>query len=90
MQIFRTLWRYQLRGMPARVPQDIKKVPFKPILPLKLRDRGKLNWIMRLHNNSLKPPLVSGKVDSQKQVACLHEMSVLFASMKDNEFNEKA
>lgn len=32
--------------------------------------------------------LVSGKVDSQKQVACLHEMSVLFAAMKDHEFNE--
>lgn len=33
---------------------------------------------------------MSGKVDSQKQsVACLHELSVLFASMKDNDFNEK-
>lgn len=32
--------------------------------------------------------LVSGKVDAQKQVACLHEMSVLFASLKDHEFNE--
>lgn len=34
---------------------------------------------------------MSGKVDSQKQtVACLHEMSVVFAAMKDNEFNEKS
>lgn len=33
---------------------------------------------------------MSGKVDTQKQVACLHEMSVLFASLKDNEFNEKS
>lgn len=32
---------------------------------------------------------MSGKVDSQKQVACLHEMSILFAAMKDNDFNEK-
>lgn len=34
---------------------------------------------------------MSGKVDSQKQtVACLHEMSVVFAAMKDNDFNEKS
>lgn len=28
-------------------------------------------------------------MDSQKQVACLHEMSVLFAALKVHEFNEK-
>lgn len=33
--------------------------------------------------------LVSGKVDSEQQAACLYEMSVLFAAMKDNDFNEK-
>lgn len=33
---------------------------------------------------------VSGKVDSQKQVSCLHEMSVLFAALKDSDFNEKS
>lgn len=32
---------------------------------------------------------VSGKMDSQKVPACLHELSVLFAALKDNEFNEK-
>jgi hypothetical protein len=31
---------------------------------------------------------VSGKVDSQKTVPCLHEMSVLFAALKNTEFNE--
>lgn len=31
---------------------------------------------------------VSGKVDSQKQVPCLHEMSILFAALKNTEFNE--
>lgn len=32
---------------------------------------------------------MSGKVDSQVSVACLQEMSIVFAAMKDNEFNEK-
>jgi hypothetical protein len=32
---------------------------------------------------------VSGKVDSQSQVACLYEMSLLFAKLKETEFNEK-
>lgn len=34
--------------------------------------------------------LVSGKVDKIDQVPCLHELSILFASMKDNEFDEKS
>ena len=33
--------------------------------------------------------LVSGKVDSIEKVPCLHELSILFASFKDNEFDEK-
>lgn len=33
--------------------------------------------------------LVSGKVDSQSSVACLQEMTVLFAAMKTSDFNEK-
>lgn len=32
---------------------------------------------------------MSGKVDSQVSVACLQEMSVVFAALKDNDFNEK-
>lgn len=33
--------------------------------------------------------LVSGKVDSIERVPCLHELSVLFAAFKDNDFDEK-
>uniref|UniRef100_A0A6B2E5G8 CHCH domain-containing protein n=1 Tax=Phlebotomus kandelakii TaxID=1109342 RepID=A0A6B2E5G8_9DIPT len=33
---------------------------------------------------------VSGKGGAQEEVACLHEMSVLFACMKGAEFNESA
>lgn len=33
--------------------------------------------------------IVSGKVDSVDQVPCLHELSVLFAAMKENDFDEK-
>lgn len=32
---------------------------------------------------------MSGKVDATSQVECLHEMSVLFAALKDTEFTEK-
>lgn len=33
--------------------------------------------------------LVSGKVDSVERVPCLHELSILFATMKENDFDEK-
>lgn len=33
--------------------------------------------------------LVSGKVDAIEKVPCLHELSILFASFKDNDFDEK-
>jgi hypothetical protein len=32
---------------------------------------------------------VSGKVDSLAQVACLYELSLLFAKLKETDFNEK-
>jgi hypothetical protein len=32
---------------------------------------------------------VSGKVDAIDQVPCLHELSILFAKLKDYEFDEK-
>lgn len=54
----------------AREPQNIKKVPFDELLPLRLRET------------------VSGKGGHQSDVACLQEMSVLFACLKNNEFNQ--
>lgn len=53
-----------------RGPQNINRVPFKALLPLRLRNH------------------VSGKSDRTAEVPCLQELSVLFASMKNNEFNE--
>lgn len=32
---------------------------------------------------------MSGKVDSVEQVPCLHELSILFAALKDHDFDEK-
>lgn len=32
---------------------------------------------------------MSGKVDAVDTVPCLHELSILFAAMKDHEFDEK-
>lgn len=63
MRLFTTL--YQFRG-----PQNIKKVPFKALLPMRLRN------------------FVSGKSDRTAEVPCLQELSVLFASLKNNDFNE--
>jgi predicted hydrocarbon binding protein len=54
----------------ARDPQNINKVKFQEILPLKLKNS------------------VSGKSDSESNVACLQEMTILLACMKKNDFNE--
>lgn len=32
---------------------------------------------------------MSGKADSQKQVACLYELSLVFAKLKDTDFDDK-
>lgn len=32
---------------------------------------------------------MSGKADSQKQVACLHELSLVFAKLKDTDFDDR-
>jgi hypothetical protein len=40
MRLTRVLRAYWVRGSKARAPQDEKKVPFQPILPLKLRNKG--------------------------------------------------
>lgn len=56
----------------AREPQNIHKVPFQELLPLKLRDR------------------VSGKGSRQSDVACVQEMTIMFACLKSNEFNQVA
>lgn len=87
----------------ARAPQNPDKVPILkmgPILPLKLRNRGTYfqltlelcNFIEEIYYIVFSSSLssVSGKMDNQKKVACLHEMSVLFAAMKNNDFNEKS
>lgn len=63
MRLFAAL--QQFRG-----PQNIKKVPFKALLPMRLRN------------------FVSGKSDRTAEVPCLQELSVLFAGLKNNEFNE--
>lgn len=60
-----TLLLQQFRG-----PQQLNKVPFKALLPLRIRN------------------YVSGKSDRTAEVPCLQELSVLFASMKNNEFND--
>lgn len=65
MRIFATL----LKGN-GRWPQNINKVPFKALLPLKLRNH------------------VSGKSDRQPEVPCLHELTLLFASLKTHEFDD--
>lgn len=36
-----SLLKYCKGNKPARAPQDLRKIPFQAILPLKLRDRGK-------------------------------------------------
>lgn len=63
MRVFSAL--YQYRG-----PQNLKKVQFKALLPMRIRN------------------MVSGKSDRTAEVPCLQELSVLFASLKNNEFNE--
>lgn len=63
MRLFAVL--QQFRG-----PQPLKKVPFKALLPLRIRN------------------YVSGKSDRTAEVPCLQELSVLFASMKNNDFND--
>ncbi|XP_059618793.1 small ribosomal subunit protein mS37 [Phlebotomus argentipes] len=56
-----------------RVPQQNEgKVPFKEMMPMRLRDS------------------VSGKGGQDSNVACLHEMSVVFACLKGADFNESA
>ncbi|CRK92165.1 CLUMA_CG005694, isoform A [Clunio marinus] len=73
MRTYSCLFRQYRRPvyMHARAPQNTNRIPFKPILPIALRDQ------------------VSGKSDSlQSKVPCLHELSVLFAALKDNEFDE--
>ena len=43
------LVQYRRGNKTARAPQDLKKVPFKSILPLQLRERG---WFKKyLHKN---------------------------------------
>ncbi|XP_063701536.1 small ribosomal subunit protein mS37 [Culicoides brevitarsis] len=56
----------------ARLPQNVNRVPFAEVLPLKLRDR------------------VSGKGSRVSDVACVQEMTTMFACLKANEFNEAA
>ena len=40
MRVTSTLLKYMRGNKVARAPQDLKKIPFDPILPLRLRDRG--------------------------------------------------
>lgn len=63
MRLFTTLC--QFRG-----PQNLKKIPFKAQLPMRLRN------------------YVSGKSDRDTMVPCLQELTILFASLKNNDFNE--
>lgn len=43
MKIFRALYKYRKpTWAPARMPQNPNKVPFKTIMPVELRNRGKL------------------------------------------------
>lgn len=89
MRLTRILLAYKKHHSKARLPQNMKKIPFDPILPMKLKDRGLSNYFFcSTKFNEFPMFSVSGKVDAQKQVACLHEMSVLFASLKDHDFNE--
>lgn len=55
----------------ARQPQNVNIVPFKAVLPMKLRNH------------------VSGKSDRQKTAPCIQELTVLFAKLKEHEFNEE-
>ena len=63
MKLINCLWKQ------ARLPQNVNKVKFQAILPMKLKNS------------------VSGKSDRTPEVPCLHELSILFASLKDNEFD---
>lgn len=56
----------------GRKPQNINKVPFEEVLPLRLR------------------PFITGKGDGSSDVACLFEMSVLFACLKENDFHQQS
>lgn len=56
----------------GRKPQNVNKVPFEEILPLRLR------------------PYITGKGDGSSDVACLFEMSVLFACLKTNDFHQES
>ncbi|XP_024940515.1 uncharacterized protein LOC107267376 [Cephus cinctus] len=62
--------RPNIQLLSARAPQNIKKVPFQPILPMALRNK------------------VSGKYDKQTEGGCLYEISLLFACMQKNAFDE--
>lgn len=42
-----------------------------------------------MKNKTYRKNIVSGKVDSVDQVPCLHELSILFAALKDHDFDEK-
>lgn len=55
----------------ARQPQNVNNVPFKAVLPMKLRNH------------------VSGKSDRQKLAPCIQELTVLFARLKEHEFNDE-
>jgi len=57
--------------MKARTPQNVNTVPFKAVLPLKIRNH------------------VSGKSDRQKLAPCIQELTVLFAKLKEHEFNDE-
>lgn len=48
MRLTRMLLKYRKGNKLARAPQDIKAIPFDPILPLRLRDRGFLMKIYKL------------------------------------------
>jgi hypothetical protein len=89
MRVTSLLLRYCRGNKNARAPQNIRAVPFKPILPMNLRDRGEcrnFHTFILAYNLLLA---VSGKVDAIDTVPCLHELSILFAAMKENEFDEK-
>lgn len=55
----------------ARQPQNVNIVPFKAVLPMKIRNH------------------VSGKSDRQKAAPCIQELTVLFAKLKEHEFNDE-
>lgn len=55
----------------SRRAQNVFDVPFKAVLPMKLRNH------------------VSGKSDRQKVAPCIQELTVLFAKLKDHDFNDE-